>query len=91
MSIEKEIIALLSKRALKEFGDYQELCRDYGEESPESLKSWVRRLVAEHQRQKPAGWQNWQAEERAQAMARIANEAIQEWEFMVVRCVDRYG
>jgi hypothetical protein len=91
MSIEQEIIALLSKAALKEFGDYQDLCKDYGEDSPESIESWVRRLVAEHQRQKPASWQNWQVKERAEKMARMANQCITEWEFMVVRCVDQYG
>lgn len=91
MSIEKKIIALLSKKAINNFVDYQSLQNDYGEDSPESIESWVRRLVSEHQHQKPASWQNWQVKERAEKMASIANEAIQEREFAVERAIDLYG
>jgi hypothetical protein len=91
MSIEKKIIALLSKKAINNFVDYQSLQNDYGEDSPESIESWVRRLVSEHQHQKPASWQNWQAEERAKVMAGIANQCITEGEFAVERAIDLYG
>lgn len=90
MKIEREIIALLSKKALKNFNEYQDKREEHGEE-PESIDGWVSRLVADHQKQFPAGWQRWCKKEKAEAMSRIAEAALREKEFMVGRVITLYA
>jgi len=91
MKLEREIIALLSEKALKNFSDFQDTQSEYDEDSPEPLEGWINRLVYVHQCQSPASWQHWVTSERAETMARIADVALRNQEFEIGRVITIYA